>query len=119
MIKDAIQAVLENIVSSFSPAVTSDKLPVTPFCVHDAKISETLREKEGIYGHQYELGIMVIGDDDAQIDPVVVSIISAIEAYTNTVIEECLFETMSGLQYDDDLKLYHNQLNFKVLTNNL
>lgn len=119
MIKDKIQSVLEAIIPSFSPVVNSDKLPNTPFCVHDTKITNTFRDKQGIYGFEYELGVMVVGDTEAQIDPAVESIIETLEMTTDDVIEKCSFETMSGLQFDQDLLKYHNQLNFKVITNNL
>ncbi len=119
MINIKIQSVLEAIVSSFSPVVNTDVLPVTPFCVHDTKVAATLRTKEGIYGFEYDLGVMVVGDTEEQIDPVVENIIDAIEMLSDGVIEECRFETMGGLQYDPDLLKFHNQLNFKVITNNL
>lgn len=119
MIRDKIQTVLESLVSSYSPAVNTDVLPATPFCVHEEKIISTLRDKMGIYGFEYALGVLVIGDSDSQLDPIVENIIKTIEMLSDSVIEACTFENSDGLQYDEELLKYHHQLNFKVITNNL
>lgn len=119
MIKDNIQTVLEGILDSYSPVVNSDDLPQTPFCIHETKISETLRDKSGIYGYEYDLGVMIVGDSETQIDPMVEMVIDTLEMTIDDDIDEIRFTTMSGLQYDQDSNKFHNQLNFKCTTNKL
>ena len=119
MISATIQTVLQQICNSFSPVVNSDTLPATPFCVHEEKVSSPLRDKEGIYGFDYDLTVVVVGDTDSQVDPIVESIIETIEMLSNSTIDQASFESSTGLQYDNENKRFHNQLNFKLLTNNL
>lgn len=119
MISASIQSILQQICDSYGPVVNSDVLPATPFCVHEEKIGNTLRTKEGIYGFEYNVNVLVVGDSDTQIDPVVEQIVESLEMLSNSAIDESIFEGSSGLQYDLENKKFHNQLNFKVLTNNL
>lgn len=119
MINATIQAVLQQICNSFSPVINSDVLPATPFCVHDEKINTPLRTKEGIYGYEYDLTVVVVGDTDSQADPIVESIVEAIEMLTGNGIDQATFESSTGLEYDSENLKFHNQLSFKVVTFNL
>ncbi len=119
MISAKIQSMLQQICDSYGIVVNSDDLPVTPFCVHDEKLNTTLRTKEGVYAYEYDLGILIVGDSDAMLNPVVASVISALEGFSDSIIDNASLESSTGLQYDIDNHKFHNQLNFKVVTFNL
>lgn len=119
MIGTNIQSVLEQICDSYGTIINSDTLPMTPFCVHDENISETLRDKDGIYGFVHDVSIMIVGDDDAQLDPLVESVVETMELLSDGLIEETVFVSSSGLKLDEDKGKYYIELNFKCTTNNL
>lgn len=123
MITDAIQSVLEGIsINAFSPIFESDSMPAGLFAVHTEDISETLRDKSGVYGFVHNVSITVVADSQETIDPATCQIVEAIELLYGTVqgtkIEESRFESSQGVTWDDEKKKYFDHLVFIIQTQN-
>jgi hypothetical protein len=122
MITDAIQSILEPIVNSFSPIINSDKAPRGISVVHSEEFDGELRDKEGVYGYEYNLTVTVIGDSQDDVDPMVDQVIDALEEsigeFAGITIEEVITQSSKGVAWDDDKKKYFDEVIFYVQTKN-
>lgn len=122
MITDAVQLLISPFVSSFSPIIESDELPAGVFAIHQEDIRNTLRDKDGIYGYEYNVQITVIGDSQDDIDPVTGLIIDLFEplsgTYSETIIEEVNTSRSQGVTWDNEKKKYYDQITFSIATKN-
>jgi len=122
MITDAIQLILNAVVNSFSPVVDTDAFPEGVFAVHQEEITDTLRDKKGIYGFEYSVSITVVADTQEEIDPVTEQITDLLEEangdVAGTVFEEVNFTSSLGVTFDEEKKKFYDQLTFLIQTKN-
>ena len=122
MITDAIQSLLSPLVNAYSPIIESDILPTGVFGVHHEDIVETFRDKEGIYGFNYNVIITIVGDTQEEIDPITDEIITAFEAtnseISGTLIDEVELKSSIGITWNDEKKKYYDELTFLFTTQN-
>jgi len=122
MITEAIQLIIDAVVDSFSPIINSDKLDPGVLAVHQEEITQTLRDKKGIYGYEYTVTLTVIGDTQEEIDPIVEQITDLLESaegdVSGTIFEEVNFQSSLGVTWDDEKKKYYDQLTFLIQTKN-
>ena len=122
MITEAIQLIIDAVVNSFSPVVDTDNSPKGVFAVHQEDIAQTLRDKKGIYGFEYNVVIHVTADTQEEIDPVTVQITNLLEEasgdISGTVFEGVNFISSLGVTFDEEKKKFYDQLTFLIQTKN-
>ncbi|MEI7524548.1 MAG: hypothetical protein WCJ95_09475 [Mariniphaga sp.] len=122
MITDAIQSILEPHVNSYSPIVESDIFPEGVFVIHQEDIIETLRDKSEIYAMIYNVAVIIIGDSQEDIDPVIDTVITEILTcegeILGTIIEDIELKGTQGTTWDDEKKKYYDKITFTVQTKN-
>ena len=122
MITEAIQSILEPHVNSYSPIVESDILPDGVFLIHQENIIDTLRDKTEIYAMVYNVAVIIIGDSQEDIDPIIDTVITEILTcegeILGTIIEDIELKGTQGTTWDDEKKKYYDKITFTVQTKN-
>lgn len=123
MINEAITKILKTYTPRvYSPAVTGDAMPASPFLVYQNELSETHKTKEGIVGYSWGVDITVLSNTASECESIAVSIIESLDANEGDItigddtikLEEITYTDESGREYDEEVKLHANTLQFII-----
>jgi predicted class III extradiol MEMO1 family dioxygenase len=120
MILQAIHSKISGVCHCYP--LLGDIESTTPFAVYTAD-QTILRDKTGIAGYEYIVGIMVVDEDLSETISVGTSIKSQINGLENTTVMNTTFDKVhlysENQRFDEKALCYINDIEYKILTKNV
>jgi hypothetical protein len=119
MILEAIQATLSGMITAYP--LLGDIESETPFAVYSADLN-VLRDKTGICGYEYTVGISVVDEDLIDVMYYSTGIVASMLAITGTKMNTSFdhIHLVSETQrYDEKALCFINDIEFKINTTNI
>lgn len=119
MILEAIQATISGLITAYP--LLGDIESETPFAVYSADLN-VMRDKTGICGYEYTVGISVVDEDLSDVMYYSTGIVAAMTAVTGTKMSttfEKVHLVSETQRYDEKALCYINDIEFRINTTNI